>query len=214
MKKLLVFYLISLFCIETSGQINNKSYSLNNKIMYCGLVNSVSIKPNGTAQKDIAVGASGAGVSFRSDEDGVYSFVFSETGDSYVTISKRGKNGFKPLGPPDTIHVQKLPRPSLVLSGKIEPSGLTKAEFSQLDSLSIELTINTMKINFKILSVIISGTDNQGSVFNYPQSTIHFEEPVKKFFRVAKVSSEIRFEVIFITPDGKKKNSKYILKVI
>lgn len=104
-------------------------------VFYRGVVNPVSAGAAGVSPNDIVITASGAGVKFvPKSEAGKYDFTFTGLGECLITVSKKGPDGIKPVGPPQKFRVKALPKPEVKIGSKWSPSEIKKNEVSTVGS--------------------------------------------------------------------------------
>ena len=105
-------------------------------VFYRGVVNPVAAGAAGVSPNDIVINASGAGVKYvPRAEPGKYDFTFTGVGECLITVSKKGPDGIKPVGPPQKFRVKPLPKPEAKVGGKFAPPEMKKGDLSTVGAI-------------------------------------------------------------------------------
>lgn len=127
-------------------------------VFYRGVENPVTAGAAGTSPSDIVISASGAGVKFvPRSEPGKYMFTFSGIGDCFITVSKRGPDGIKPIGPPQKFKVKPLPKPEAKINSKYAPAEMKKSELSIVTAIGAGASGFDFQANYIVQDYEITG---------------------------------------------------------
>ena len=130
----------------------------NMNVFYRGVVNPVSAGAAGVSPSDIVINATGAGVKYvPRAEAGKYDFTFSGMGDCLITVSKKGPDGVKPVGPPQKFRVKPLPKPDAKIGGKFAPDEMKKGELSTVSAIGAGAAGFDFQANYIVQSYEIIG---------------------------------------------------------
>lgn len=183
-------------------------------VFYAGVPNPVSAGAAGVAPQDIVLSASGAGVSFKPGaEAGKYEFNFTGTGECLITVSKKGPDGVKPVGPPQKFRVKPLPKPEAKIGGKLSPTEMKKTELSVISAIGAGASGFDFKANYVVLEYDIVGKAGGGiKTASGKGSTL--DAAAQQIFQKADVGGKIYVDLKVKGPDGKVNPATCAIKVV
>jgi gliding motility-associated protein GldM len=182
-------------------------------VFYRGVVNPVSAGAAGVSPSDIVITAVGAGVKFvPKAEAGKYDFTFAGTGDCMITVSKRGPDGVKPVGPPQKFRVKPLPKPEAKIGGKFAPDEMKKGDLSTVGAIGAGANGFDFQANYIVQSYDIIGKV-RGNVKTASGRGSNLEADAIAIFKGVDVNSKIYIDIKVKGPDGIMYSSTCGIKV-
>ncbi|WP_317898183.1 GldM family protein [Aurantibacillus circumpalustris] len=182
-------------------------------VFYRGVVNPVSAGAAGVSPSDIVINAVGAGVKFvPKAEAGKYDFTFSGTGECSITVSKKGPDGVKPVGPPQKFRVKPLPKPDAKIGGKFAPDEMKKGELSTVAAIGAGASGFDFQANYIVQSYEIIGKI-KGSVKVASGNGSNLSADALAIFRGVDVGSKIYIDIKVKGPDGLPYSSTCGIKI-
>jgi gliding motility-associated protein GldM len=173
-------------------------------VFYAGVENPVSAGVAGRSPSDVVISASGAGAKYVQKGDGKYIFTFTGTGDCFITVSAKEKDGIKPQGAPVKFRVKPLPKPDLKIAGIFGPSELKKEVLGTVRALGAGAVGFDFQANYRVISWEISGTNNKGRYFPGIAGTgSNLSPEALSLLNAPQVNTKIFFDAKIQGPDGK-----------
>jgi gliding motility-associated protein GldM len=183
-------------------------------VFYRGVVNPVSAGAAGTSPNDIVITAAGAGVKYVAKaEAGKYDFTFTGVGECMITVSKKGPDGVKPLGPPQKFRVKPLPKPEAKVGGKFAPSEMKKADLSTVGAIGAGANGFDFQANYIVQSYDLVGKV-KGKLMTAQGNGANLAPDAIAIFKGADVSTKIYIDIKVKGPDGIIYSSTCGIKVI
>lgn len=182
-------------------------------VFYRGVSNPVSAGAAGVSPSDIVITATGAGVKFTPKaEAGKYDFTFTGTGDCMITVSKRGPDGVKPVGPPQKFRVKPLPKPEAKIGGKFAPAEMKKSELSTVGAIGAGANGFDFAANYLVQSYEVVGKV-KSAVKIANGNGPNLSADAMNIFKNADVGSKIYVDIKVKGPDGQSYSSTCGIKV-
>ncbi|PBQ30715.1 hypothetical protein CNR22_02645 [Sphingobacteriaceae bacterium] len=183
-------------------------------VFYRGVTNPVSAGAAGVSPSDIVITASGAGVKFTpKSEAGKYDFTFTGTGDCMITVSKRGPDGVKPVGPPQKFRVKPLPKPEAKIGGKFAPAEMKKGDLSTVGAIGAGANGFDFAANYIVQSYEIVGKV-KGAVKIANGNGANLAPDAIAIFKSADVGTKLYIDIKVKGPDGQSYASTCGIKVL
>lgn len=183
-------------------------------VFYRGVVNPVSAGAAGVSPSDIVITATGAGVKFvPKSEAGKYDFTFTGTGECLITVSRKGPDGVKAVGPPQKFRVKPLPKPEAKIGGKFAPPEMKKGDLSTVGAIGAGANGFDFAANYIVQSYEIVGKI-KGGVKMAAGNGSNLSAEAINIFKGADVNSKIYIDIKVKGPDGLSYSSTCGIKVI
>jgi gliding motility-associated protein GldM len=182
-------------------------------VFYRGVVNPVSAGAAGVSPSDIVITATGAGVKFvPKSEAGKYDFTFTGTGECLITVSRKGPDGVKAVGPPQKFRVKPLPKPEAKIGGKFAPDEMKKSELSTVGAIGagasgFDFAANYIVQNYEVVGKV------KGAVKIANGNGPNLSADAMNIFKNADVGSKIYVDIKVKGPDGISYSSTCGIKV-
>jgi gliding motility-associated protein GldM len=183
-------------------------------VFYRGVVNPVTAGAAGTSPSDIVISATGAGVKFvPKSEPGKYDFTFSGTGECFITVSKRGPDGVKPIGPPQKFKVKPLPKPEAKIGGKFAPAEMKKSELATVAAIGAGASGFDFQANYIVQNYEVTGKV-KGIVKIASGNGSTLSQDALNIIRNVDAGSKFYIDIKVKGPDGQIYNSTCGIKAI
>jgi gliding motility-associated protein GldM len=183
-------------------------------VFYRGVVNPVSAGAAGVSPNDIVINASGAGVKFvPKSEAGKYDFTFTGVGDCMITVSKKGPDGVKPVGPPQKFRVKPLPKPEAKIGGKFAPPEMKKGDLSTVGAIGAGANGFDFQANYIVQTYDLVGKV-KGKLVTEQGNGANLSPGAIAIFKGADVGTKIYVDIKVKGPDGIIYSSSCGIKVI
>lgn len=183
-------------------------------VFYRGVTNPVSAGAAGVSPSDIVITAVGAGVKFvPKSEAGKYDFTFTGIGDCMITVSKKGPDGVKPVGPPQKFRVKALPKPEAKIGGKFAPAEMKKGDLSTVGAIGAGANGFDFAANYLVQSYEVVGKV-KGAVKIANGNGSNLSPDAINIFKGADVNTKLYIDIKVKGPDGLSYSSTCGIKVI
>lgn len=183
-------------------------------VFYRGVTNPVSAGAAGVSPNDIVITATGAGVKFvPKAEAGKYDFTFTGTGECLITVSKKGPDGVKPVGPPQKFRVKPLPKPEAKIGGKFAPAEMKKGDLATVGAIGAGANGFDFAANYIVQSYEVVGKV-KGAVKIANGNGANLAADALAIFKSADVNTKIYVDIKVKGPDGQSYASTCGIKVL
>ena len=183
-------------------------------VFYRGVVNPVAAGAAGVSPSDIVINAVGAGVKYvPRSEAGKYDFTFTGIGECLITVSKKGPDGVKPVGPPQKFRVKALPKPEAKIGGKFAPAEMKKGDLQSVGAIGAGANGFDFAANYLVQSYEVVGKV-KGAVKIANGNGSNLSPEAIGIFKGVDVGSKIYIDIKVKGPDGLAYSSTCGIKVI
>lgn len=183
-------------------------------VFYRGVVNPVAAGAAGVSPNDIVISASGAGVKYvPKAEPGKYDFTFTGVGECLITVSKKGPDGIKPVGPPQKFRVKPLPKPEAKIGGKFAPPEMKKSDLSTVGAIGAGANGFDFQANYIVQSYDLVGKV-KGKLVTAQGNGANLAPDAIGIFKGADVNTKIYVDIKVKGPDGIIYSSTCGIKVL
>jgi gliding motility-associated protein GldM len=183
-------------------------------VFYRGVVNPVAAGAAGVSPNDIVINASGAGVKYVArSEPGKYDFTFTGIGECLITVSKKGPDGVKPVGPPQKFRVKPLPKPEPKIGPKFAPSEIKKSELSTVGAIGAGANGFDFAANYVVQSYEVTGKV-KGNIKVATGNGSNLAADAKAILNNVEVNTKLFIDLKVKGPDGIIYSTACSIKVI
>lgn len=171
-------------------------------VFYRGVVNPVAAGAAGVSPSDIVISASGAGVKYTPrSEPGKYDFTFTGIGECLITVSKKGPDGIKPVGPPQKFRVKPLPKPEPKIGPKFAPPEIKKSELTTVGAIGAGANGFDFAANYIVQSYEVTGKV-KGNIKVAQGNGSNLDANAKAIFNGVDVNTKLYIDLKVKGPDG------------